>query len=77
LAPICDFVCAEARVIVELDRSQHLDLAPYDVSRDRFLRSQGYRVLGFWNGHVLNQTESVMETIVAPFHRKAMEGRFD
>jgi very-short-patch-repair endonuclease len=73
---ICDFICAEARVIIELDGSQHLDRAPYDAVRDRFLRSQGYRVLRFWNGDVLNQAESVMETIFEAMHRTEMEGRF-
>jgi len=75
---ICDFVCAEARVIIELDGSQHLDQASYDASRDRFLRSQGYRVLRFWNGDVLSETEGVMETIFEAMHRKEMaDGRLD
>jgi len=71
---ICDFVCAEARVVIELDGSQHLDGAPYYANRDRFLRSQGYRVLRFWNGHVLSETEDVMETIFEAMHRKDVEG---
>ena len=74
---ICDFVCAEARVIIELDGSQHLDQAPYDANRDRFLRLKGYRVLRFWNGNVLSQPESVMETIAAALRRQEMDGRFD
>ena len=74
---ICDFVCAEARVVIELDGSQHLDCAPYDANRDRFLQSQGYRILRFWNGDVLKQTESIVDTIFAAMHRKEMEGRFD
>ena len=74
---ICDFVCSEARIVIELDGSQHLDQASYDATRDRFLRSQGYRVLRFWNGNVMNQTESIMETIVAALHRQDMDGRFD
>ncbi|WP_428675409.1 endonuclease domain-containing protein [Reyranella sp.] len=74
---ICDFVCVEARVVIELDGSQHLDHAPYDAHRDRFLRSKGYRVLRFWNGDVLNQTGSVMETIFEALHREEMDGRFD
>jgi very-short-patch-repair endonuclease len=73
---ICDFACLEAQ-IVELDGSQHLDQAPYDINRDRFLRSQGYRVLRFWNGDVLKQIESVMEPIVVALHRQDMDGRFD
>jgi very-short-patch-repair endonuclease len=74
---ICDFVCMEAKIIVELDGSQHLDGAPYDEHRDRFLRSEGFRVLRFWNGNVLGQTESVVETIFEALHRKTMDGRFD
>ena len=74
---ICDFVCIEMRVVIELDGSQNLDQASYDANRDRFSRLQGYRVLRFWNGDVMNQTESIMETIVAALHRQDMDGRFD
>ncbi|CAN5456767.1 hypothetical protein BH10PSE6_BH10PSE6_19770 [soil metagenome] len=74
---ICDFVCTDARVVIELDGSQHLDHVPYDANRDRFLRSQGYRVLRFWNGSVLSETKSVMETIAAALHRPELDGRFD
>lgn len=74
---ICDFVCTEARVVIELDGSQHLDGAPCDANRDRFLRSQGYRVIRFWNGDVLKQAESVLETIYEALHRNEMDGRFD
>ena len=74
---ICDFVCPEAEVVIELDGSQHLDAAGYDSRRDDFLRSQGFRVLRFWNGHVLSETENVIETIFEALHRKEMDGRFD
>jgi very-short-patch-repair endonuclease len=74
---ICDFVCPEAAVIIELDGSQHLDATAYDARRDDFLRSQGYRVLRFWNGHVLSETDSVIETIFQALNRKEMDGRFD
>jgi very-short-patch-repair endonuclease len=73
---VCDFVCLEASVIVEL-RSQHVVDAPYDANRDSFLRSAGYRVLRFWNGNVLFRTDSVVETIYEALYRPEMEGRFD
>jgi len=76
-ACIRDFACAEAGIVVELDGSQHLDRTSYDASRDRFLKSQGWRVLRFWNGTVLNETSAVMETIVAALHCEQVEGRFD
>ncbi|HEX9522691.1 MAG TPA: DUF559 domain-containing protein, partial [Reyranella sp.] len=31
---ICDFVCLEASIVVELDGSQHVAQAPYDANRD-------------------------------------------
>jgi very-short-patch-repair endonuclease len=74
---VCDFVCLEALVVVELDGSQHVAQAPYDADRDAFLRSNGFRVLRFWNGDVLSQTASVVETIYEALHRPEMDGRFD
>src|SRR5215468_10570270 len=60
---VCDFVCLEARVVVELDGSQHVVQAPYDANRDAFLRARGFRVLRFRNNDVLLQTASVVETV--------------
>ena len=74
---ICDFVCLEAAVIVELDGSQHVTDAPYDANRDAFLRSTGFRVLRFWNGDVLSRTDSVVETIFEALYRSDIEGRFE
>ncbi len=74
---ICDFVCLEAGVIVELDGSQHLTDEPYDANRDHYLRAHGYRVLRFWNGRVFSEAEAVVETILQALHRQEMDGRFD
>jgi very-short-patch-repair endonuclease len=74
---ICDFVCLEASVVVEIDGSQHVTQAPYDSKRDAFLRSRGFRVLRFWNGDVFAQTDAIVETIFEALHRPEMDGRFD
>ena len=74
---VCDFVCLETSLIVELDGSQHVIDAPYDANRDAFLRSSGFRVLRFWNGDVPFRTESVVETIYEALYRPEMAGRFD
>ena len=74
---VCDFVCLDSSVVVELDGSQHVLDAPYDANRDAFLRSSGFRVLRFWNGDVLFRTDSVVETIYEALYRPEMEGRFD
>jgi len=49
----------------------------YDERRDAFLRSQGLRVLRFWNADVLSHLGNVTETIFEALHRHEMEGRFD
>jgi len=64
-----DFVCRSAKLVVELDGSQHAD-SSYDRRRDEFLRTRGYSVLRFWNADALKQMASVCETIMA-----ALEGR--
>jgi very-short-patch-repair endonuclease len=62
---IVDFVCLEARCIVEADGGQHSEQAEYDARRDHWFRSQGFIVLRFWNNDILNNTEGVLATIFA------------
>ena len=74
-----DFCCREARVIVELDGSQHADSA-YDAERDAWLVERGYRVLRFWNAEVMTNTVGVLDTILAalpPSPRARGAGRDD
>ena len=60
---IVDFVCLEQRLVVEVDGGQHAEHVEYDLHRDAWLRSQGYRVLRFWNNEVMQQLEGVLEQI--------------
>jgi very-short-patch-repair endonuclease len=64
LGYVCDFVCREIRLIIEVDGGQHNESAA-DVMRDRRLAEDGYRVLRFWNNDVLGNTEGVLMTIQA------------
>lgn len=64
-------------MVVEFDGSQHVAQAPYDANRDAFLRSQGFRVLRFWNGDAVAHIDSVVETIFEALYRPEMDGRFD
>ena len=61
---IADFVCIDARLVVEIDGSQHADSA-YDEQRKAELKARGFRVLRFWNDDVLREMNSVCETIIA------------
>ncbi|MCB1560908.1 MAG: endonuclease domain-containing protein [Xanthomonadales bacterium] len=58
---IVDFCCIAAKVVVELDGSQHE--AGVDAYRTRYLQAQGYTVMRFWDNDVLNQTDAVIESI--------------
>ena len=64
-----DFVCRQARLVVEVDGSQHAD-SQYDRLRDDYMKSQGMAVLRFWNVDVLKEVDAVCATILA-----ALEGR--
>ncbi len=59
---ICDFVCRERRLVVEVDGGQHSE-STADAIRDRRLGEEGYRVLRFWNNDVLGNLEGVLITI--------------
>jgi len=58
-----DFVCIEARLVIELDGGQHAEQTAYDFARDAWLRRNGYTVLRFWNHEVLGETEAVLAAI--------------
>jgi very-short-patch-repair endonuclease len=64
LGYICDFVCRERRLIIEVDGGQHNESAA-DAIRDRRLMDEGYRVLRFWNNDVLGNIDGVLVTIQA------------
>jgi very-short-patch-repair endonuclease len=66
---IVDFLCLEARLIVEADGGQHLEQAGADLQRSLFLESLGYKVMRFWNHEVLDDIDTVLEQI----HRYLIE----
>jgi very-short-patch-repair endonuclease len=57
-----------ALVVIELDGNQHAAQALYDADRDAFLRSNGFRVLRFWNNDVFSQTDFIVKTIHETLH---------
>lgn len=59
---IADFACREAALIVELDGGQHADNAK-DTFRTAYLNTQGYGVLRFWNGDVMQNRDGVIWAI--------------
>jgi len=63
---IVDFFCPRAKLVIEIDGSQHLsdEKAEYDRIRDEYMSSLGLRVLRFTNTDVLKRIEGVVESII-------------
>jgi very-short-patch-repair endonuclease len=60
---VADFGCREAKLIVELDGSQHAE-SEYDRVRDTFLAEQGWAIMRIWNNELDNNPDGVFEAIV-------------
>jgi very-short-patch-repair endonuclease len=62
---IVDFFCPKAKLIIEVDGSQHMygKVAAVDRIRDAFMAQLGYRVLRVNDNDVLNNIEGVVEVI--------------
>jgi very-short-patch-repair endonuclease len=61
---ICDFLCRELNLIVEVDGGQHCD-DPGDLTRTAYLKRQGFRVVRYWNNEVRDNLEGVLENLRA------------
>ncbi|MBU8975718.1 DUF559 domain-containing protein [Lysobacter sp. MMG2] len=76
---VVDFVCLTAMLVIELDGSQHSYQT--DLTRTRFIESQGFTVFRFWDNEVLQQTDAVIEAIwnacrsAAPHPNPSPDGR--
>ena len=62
---IVDFHAPVAKLVIEVDGSQHFDEVAQlkDRKRDMYLESLGQQVLRFDNLQVLKETEAVLDTI--------------
>jgi very-short-patch-repair endonuclease len=60
---VLDFVCLERLLVIEVDGSQHAENKEIDEVRTAVLSRAGFKVLRFWNNEVLNETDSVVQSI--------------
>ena len=58
-----DFFCPEAKLVIEIDGSQHADELAGDKSRTESLRDAGYDVLRFWNNEISSEIDIVVQRI--------------
>lgn len=67
---VVDFYCADLRLIIEADGSQHG--GPDDTKRDHDLKQRGYRILRFWNNDILTNIDGVWARISLTIDNLAM-----
>ena len=67
---IADFACMAARLVIEIDGSQHnaAKQKAYDEQRTRWLQLEGYRVIRFWNIDLVQNMEGVLGTVYAALY---------
>ena len=72
---IVDFVCLQAKLIVEVDGGQHAEgLLAYDHRRDSWLVSRGFCVLRIWNAEVFKDLDGVLRRIADALAARSSEG---
>ena len=62
---VIDFYCAQARLVIELDGSQHysIDGIQNDLERDDYLREMGQEVMRYSNTEILQNEDGVLQDI--------------
>ena len=60
---IADFVCFDARVIVEVDGGQHVESAS-DMRRDQWFAANSFMVVRYWNNDVLKNLDGVLMSLL-------------
>ncbi len=62
---VVDFISFEKKLIIEIDGGHHSDEKnqEYDEIRTKWLQSQGFRVIRFWNNDVSSNIDGVITRI--------------
>ena len=63
---VVDFYCVKARLVIELDGSQHCSIKgrQNDVERDEYLRAIGQEVVRYSNLEILQNGDGVVQDII-------------
>ena len=75
---IVDFLCVEARLVVEIDGGQHTP--ELDAKRTAWIEAQGFQIVRFWNNDVLSNLDGVLVILLeclraAPLTQPSPGGR--
>ncbi|QJP17404.1 DUF559 domain-containing protein [Starkeya sp. ORNL1] len=66
---IVDFLCPDAKLVVELDGGQHA--AENDADRTQMIEAHGYLVIRFWNNEVTTNIEGVLLRVLEALRGEA------
>jgi very-short-patch-repair endonuclease len=61
---IADFICHEAKLLIEIDGPSHDEREAYDEKRTSVLETHGFRVIRFMNEDVHQNLDDVCRTIL-------------
>jgi len=70
---IADFLCPEARLIVEIDGDQHAEVQTYDAARTRYLERLGYAVIRIPTHEVLHDIAQMLDPVHLAVYERTME----
>ena len=73
---VCDFLCRERGLVVELDGGQHADRTVEDDRRTSYLNARGMVVLRFWNNEVLQNIEGLFLESQTFIHMTQLFGQY-
>ena len=69
---IVDFVCLEARLIIEVDGGQHAG-STGDSLRDAHFHAAGFRTMRFWNRDVLEDVDQVVHQVAIASRQRFLD----
>ncbi len=61
---VVDFLCDDAKLVIEVDGGQHDWNRAKDEIRTRFIEQLGFRVIRYWNNEVLSNMDGVLQQIL-------------
>jgi len=73
---VADFFCLEAKLVIELDGSQHADQLVPDERRSEYIRGVGYTVLRIWNPEVMSEIDAVLQRIAQALEQSGHGKKF-
>lgn len=63
---IADFCCLSKKLVIEVDGGQHAEpkFMAKDKEKQRYIESQGYKVLRVWNNEIDENLDGVLDEIL-------------